>query len=365
MRRKAALTNSQISALLSREAEAATGHIVQAFRRAARNALRWPEEAADLIQSGRPLTELPSVGPYLAKVIAEWIATPPQIEVTKTGKEKKTRDPEEEFLTRAQAVSVLAAHPLWQARLKGDLQMHTTWSDGSGSILDMARAGAQRGYSYIGITDHTQGLKIANGLDERRLARQAKEIAEVNKLLKQEGTPLTVLRSAEVNLSPLGEVDMKPAALATLDIVLGAFHSSLRRKEDQTERYLAAIRNPNIQVLGHPQCRIINYRPGLQADWPRVFAEAAKLDKAVEIDGYADRQDLKLSLLKLAKKEGVRISLGTDAHHPWQLEFIEFSLALALLAKIPKERILNFMPPAELKAWAQSVRAAAVRKQRS
>jgi histidinol phosphatase-like PHP family hydrolase len=94
----------------------------------------------------------------------------------------------------------------------------------------------------------------------------------------------------------------------------------------------------------------------LNADWPRVFAEAARLDKAVEIDCYPDRQDLNIELLKIAREHGTRISLGTDAHHPWQLEFIELGLAAALRAKIPADRILNFIPVLELKAWAECVR---------
>jgi DNA polymerase (family 10) len=158
---------------------------------------------------------------------------------------------------------------------------------------------------------------------------------------------------------------MDPAALARLDLVLASFHSALRKKEDQTERYLSALRNPNVQILGHPRGRVYNYRLGLKADWARVFAEAAKRDKAVEIDSYPDRQDLNLSLLRLAKREGVRISLGTDAHHPWQFEFIELGLAAALKAKIPAERIINFMPLVELRAWVEKVREREARRRRS
>src|SRR5207249_1468976 len=121
------------------------------------------------------------------------------------------------------------------------------------------------------------------------------------------------------------------------------FHSVLRVREDQTARYLAALLHPQIQILAHPQGRIYTYRRGLKADWPRVFAETAKLDKAVEIDCYPDRQDLNLSLLRLARTEGTRISLGTDAHHPWQLGLIELGLAATLQAKIPADRIVNFM----------------------
>jgi len=122
------------------------------------------------------------------------------------------------------------------------------------------------------------------------------------------------------------------------------------------DRYLAALRNPQIQILGHPRGRIYNFRIGLRADWPRVFAEASKLDKALEVDCYPDRQDLNVSLLKIAREHGTRISLGTDAHHPCQLEFIELGLAAILRAKLSAERIINFMTLEELKNWIQTVR---------
>src|SRR5205085_5159910 len=185
-------------------------------------------------------------------------------------------------------------------------------------------------------------------------------IAKTNRILR--GSGVTGLRSIEMNLNPRGEGDMNSQALRRLDLVLGAFHSSLRTKEDQTDRYLAALRNPEIQILGHPRGRIYNFRLGLKADWARVFAEAAKLNKAVEIDSYPDRQDLNLTLLKIACREGVRISLGTDAHHPWQLEFIELGLAAALKAKIPAERIINFMSISQLKQWVASLRRRKSRK---
>ena len=187
--------------------------------------------------------------------------------------------------------------------------MHTAWSDGSGSIEDMARAASARDYEYIAITDHSKGLKIAGGITEDELQRQGMEIEEVKKP-HDEGSRVRVLRSIERNLDPHGRGDMEPDSLRRLDLVLGCFHSSLRKKEDQTERYLAALRNPNIHIIGHPRGRIYNYRLGLTADWARVFDVAAELDKAVEIDGYPDRQDLSLDLVKLAKKSGCRISLG-------------------------------------------------------
>jgi histidinol phosphatase-like PHP family hydrolase len=343
-RSKPQLDNAAIAELLGREAEGATGHTQLALTRAGRKAFLWEVEAMDLVRAGKSLTDPEGVGPFIARRIHEWIDKPPKIE--------KPPEIRREFLTMAQARRVLDEAPRFRSLLKGDLQMHTVWSDGSGTLLEMAEAAKLRGYHFISITDHTQGLKIANGLDERRLERQGREIKDLNSELPD----FTVLKSAEVNLSPLGEADMDTSALDKLDIVLGCFHSALRRTEDQTDRYLAAIRNPNIHILGHPQTRVYNHRVGLKADWHRLFAEAARLDKAIEIDGYADRQDLKLSLVKIAKQEGTRISLGTDAHHPWQLAFIDFSLASACLAKIPPDRILNFMTVNEVMAWADAIR---------
>ncbi|HWF37472.1 MAG TPA: PHP domain-containing protein [Candidatus Acidoferrales bacterium] len=340
--------NEAIAELLAIEAESAKHYVARAFRRASRRAFLWPEEAAELVASGRSLTDLQSVGPYLAKVIAGWLAKPPEVPAPPELRQG--------FLTFAQAEQVLATKPALRRDLCGDLQMHTTWSDGEGSVQEMAEAADERGYEYIAITDHAKGLKIAGGIDEAQLRRQAHEIAGMNAALGAGGRKLRVLRSIELNLNPQGEGDMESAALAKLDLVLGCFHSSLRKKEDQTARYLAALRNPDIQILGHPKGRIYNFRLGLNADWPRVFGLAAKLDKAVEIDCYQDRQDLKLDLVRLAKQAGCRISLGTDSHGPSQLRFIDFGLASAALAGVKRERILNFMSREELLHWAASVR---------
>jgi histidinol phosphatase-like PHP family hydrolase len=345
------LDNVAIAELLVAEAETAEGHRQRAFRRAARAAFMWPEEASDVAAAGRPLTELAGIGPALNKRLQAWLEVPPTVPTPPAIRS--------EFMTRAQARKILAKKPAWRSRLRGDLQMHSEWSDGSATIAEMAAAGMERSYEYIAITDHTKGLKIAGGLDEARLAQQGEEIVALNEQLREDGNNFSVLRAAEMNLSPDGRGDMEPSALADLDLVLGCFHSALRRKNDQTERYLAGIRNPDIQILGHPQTRIYNYREGLHADWRKVFAEAARLDKAVEIDGDPNRQDLRLSLLKLARAEGCRISLGTDAHGPEQFAYMDLALAAALMAKIPPEQIVSFLPLAKLKSWVASVRASA------
>jgi histidinol phosphatase-like PHP family hydrolase len=348
------LSNSDLAELLARAAERESGILSRAYRRAARSAFLWPEQVVDLIAQDRPLTELRSIGPFITKRIQRWIDNPRK---AKTPVPPIRRD----FLTLADARVLLRRKSEWANQLRGDLQMHTCWSDGSGTVAEMAEMAQQRNYEYIAITDHSKGLKIAGGIDEKALRKQAAEIAKAPKLsvggsILRAGKRATVLSSIELNLNPRGEGDMDPKALAKLDLVLGSFHSVLRVKHDQTARYLAALRNPDIQILGHPRGRIYNYRLGLKADWPRVFAEAAKWNKAVEVDCYPDRQDLNVNLLKLARAAGTRISLGTDAHHPWQLEFIELGLAAALKAKIPAERIVNFMPLPDLKSWVAKVR---------
>jgi histidinol phosphatase-like PHP family hydrolase len=343
------LTNAQLAELLAQQSEREEGLRQRAYRRAARSAFLWPEEAAGLVAAGRSLVELRGIGPFLARQIESWLDRP-AVRLLPSPLRK-------DFLTMAEARRLLAAHGDWKRQLRGDLQMHTQWSDGSGTIAEMAATAEDRGYAYIAITDHSKGLKIAGGIDEAALARQGKEIRAWNQT--HENGRLRVLRSIELNLNPRGEGDMDFRALGDLDLVLGSFHSSLRTRDDQTERYLAAICNPHLHILGHPRGRIYNFRLGLKADWPRVFAEAAKRDKALEIDCYPDRQDLNLSLLKLARREGVRISLGTDAHHPWQLEFIELGLAAALKAKLPAGQIVNFLALPDLRCWAHACRRGA------
>ena len=343
------LTNIEVAELLAGQAERESGILSRAFRRAARSAFLWPEEVAQVAAQNRSLTELRSIGPFIDRQIRSWLDKPPQ-------SNKKTPEIRRGFISMAEAKRALARKTEWAKNLRGDLQMHTRWSDGSGTIAEMAEAATKRSYEYIGITDHSQGLKIAGGIDERTLKKQGKEILKLNLLNRKSGRDLVVLRSVEMNLSRRGEGDMSPESLSALDLVLGSFHSSLRRTEDQTNRYLAALHNPNIQILGHPRGRIYNYRLGLKADWPRVFAEAARLDKALEVDCYPDRQDLNVDLLKVAREYGTRISLGTDAHHPWQLEFIELGLAAVLRSKLPTQQIVNFMPIPALKHWIQRIR---------
>ena len=339
------LTNADLAELLARSSETEEGHRQRALRRAARAALTWAEEAIALTDGDRSLTEFPGVGRWLAHTITSWLEKPPDI--------PEPVETRRGFLTLTEVRSTVDAHPEWRSGLRADLQMHTTHSDGSVGVREMVEACSALGYEHVAITDHSKGLKIARGMDEERLTRQGREIDLLNEELSAAGSRIRALRAIEMNLSPEGEGDMDPVALAKLDLVLGAFHSKLRTTEDQTERYLAALRNPTVHVLAHPRGRKFNRREGLRADWPRVFAAARELDVALEIDAYPDRQDLNVELLRLAGDAGVRISIGTDAHHPEELRFMEFGLAAAIQAGIPRDRILNVLPSDQLRTWAR------------
>ena len=340
----------EIAELLAQESPKHEGNKQKAARRASRHALAWPVEVEELLaDEDAKLTDLSSVGPWVARLIRGWIEDPPESIETES-------DLRRDFQTLAEAKERVADDPEWRDELLGDLQMHSTYSDGSLSIQEMAMHALDLGYSYIAMTDHSKGLHIAGGMSEERLAEQGAEIDDVNRYFDQAGVDFRVLKALEMNLSPTGEGDMEPGSLEPLDLILGSFHSQLRKKEDQTDRYVAGVRNPHVNVLGHPRGRQWNFRLGLIAEWPRVFEAAAELDKAVEIDAHPNRQDLNRELLELARDAGVRISIGTDAHYKHELLYIEIGLSAALSVGIGRDRILNYMAADDLIEWARSTR---------
>jgi histidinol phosphatase-like PHP family hydrolase len=232
--------------------------------------------------------------------------------------------------------------------------MHTTWSDGTLPLEDMVGASRSLGRLFVAVTDHSQALTIANGMNPAELAEQARAIDALNRGFEADGDAFRVLRSMEVDLFPDGKLDMDDDSLASLDLVLGAFHSELRSKDDQTERYLAALNQPRLHVLAHPKARMYGRRVGLVADWRRVFAEVARAGKALELDATVWRQDLNVELATLAREEGVEwFTIGSDAHAARELELLPFGMAIAALAGIPRERILNYRPLEFVRRWVQ------------
>jgi hypothetical protein len=167
------LSNCDIAELLAQKAELETGILSRAFRRAARSAFLWPENVVDLAEQNRSLTELRGIGPFIERQIHRWIEKPPR-------SIKKIPNIRRDFVSLADARRLLATKPGWQKRLRGDLQMHTRWSDGSATISEMAEGARQRSYDYIAITDHSKTLKIAGAINEDELSKQGVEIAKIN-----------------------------------------------------------------------------------------------------------------------------------------------------------------------------------------
>jgi hypothetical protein len=338
------LTNADISELLALESDHSKMPTKKALRRASRRALLWPEEAPQLLQEGRSLQELSAVGPYLEKVIARWINDPPDV--------PERPEIRREFLTLTEARLILKNKPAWMAGIKGDLQMHTTWSDGEGSIEEMAEAAIERGYQYIAITDHSKGLKIAGGINEEQLRQQGREIRAINEKLGG----FQVLRSVELNLNPAGEVDMDSDCLRELDLVLGCFHSALRKKEEQTERYIAALRNPEVHILGHPRGRIYNYRLGLSADWSVCLALQQSWIKpsksmAIQIGRTSAFHSCRLQSGVAAASRWERIRMAHRSCGSWSIQQPRhWSLASSETASSISLAAMSYLPGLELTA---------------
>jgi histidinol phosphatase-like PHP family hydrolase len=339
------LTNGDLGELLWTASQQETDHRRRALARASRASRFWPEEAGEVVAAGRSLTELRSVGPWVAAQLEGWLEDPPPI--------PEPHETRRAFLTYAEVRSVLDADPAWESMPCADLQMHTTWSDGSLPLEEMVSVARSLDRPYVAVTDHSQALTIANGMTPEELSEQGRAIDAMNRGFEQDGDGFRVLRSMEVDLFADGTLDMDDETLAGLDLVLGAFHSALRSKDDQTERYLAALGQPRLHVLAHPKARMYGRRAGLIADWRRVFAEAARLGTALELDATPPRQDLNVELATLAREEGVQwFSIGSDAHTALELEFLPFGMATAALARIPREQILNYRPVEFVRSWA-------------
>jgi histidinol phosphatase-like PHP family hydrolase len=342
-------SNGDLGELLWSASREQTDHRRRALERASRASRFWPVEARDLAAAGRPLTELRSVGPWVASLIEEWLDDPspaPEPDAIRRG-----------FLTYAEVRAVLDADPAWEATPCADLQMHTTFSDGGLPVREMIEAARSLGRSFVAITDHSETLKIANGMSAAELAEQGRLIDEINRGSADAGDPFRVLRAIETDIFPDGTLDMDDAALASLDLVLGAFHSKLRSTDDETDRYLSALRQPRLHVLAHPKARMYGRRVGLVADWRRVFGEAARIGKALELDATVWRQDLNVELATIAREEGVRwFSIGSDAHSAEELGFLSFGMATAALAGISRERILNYRSSEFVRTWASELR---------
>jgi DNA polymerase (family 10) len=219
--------------------------------------------------------------------------------------------------------------------IKGDLHVHSKYSDGVETIEEIAIAGKNLGYEYIGISDHSKTSKIAGGLDEESLKKRNEEIDRINAKIKG----IRILKGMEVDILGDGSLDYSDKILEELDFVIAAIHQGF--KKNVTERIKKAIENPYVDIIAHPTGRLLSGREGYEIDIEEVIEYASKFNVVLEINCYPDRLDLNDIHILKAKKKNIKFSLGTDSHNIGMLKYIRFGIGIAKRGWLTKEEILN------------------------
>ena len=281
---------------------------------------------------------LPKIGPKTAKVIAQaWAG----------------REPDALIELRENAEDLGGGDI--RAALRGDLHVHSNWSDGSAPIEEMMTAARDLGHEYCALTDHSPRLRIANGLTPQRLRQQLDAIDEIRDAV----SPMRILTGIEVDILEDGSLDQEPELLKRLDVVVASVHSKLAMDAPaMTRRMLKAVANPHTDVLGHCTGRLVTggrgLRPESKFDAEKVFSACREAGTAVEINSRPERRDPPTRLLRLAMDIGCVFSIDTDSHAPGQLEFLGYGAQRALDVGLPAERIVNTWPAEKLLAWTGS-----------
>jgi putative hydrolase len=319
---------------------------VAAFRRAAETIAALEPGELQRMATDKRLRSLKGIGEATEAVILEALAG---------------KVPEYLAKLEAEPPPFAVAGDALRGALRGDCHTHSLWSDGGSPIIEMAHAARSLGHEYIVMTDHSPNLTVANGLSTERLMRQLEEIERVNAQLaaeaESEAPPFQVLSGIEVDITEDGTLDQTPDVLAALDIVVASVHSKLRSPgEVMTKRMLAAIENPNMDILGHCTGRIVagRGRPQSEFDPAAVFAACRDNDVAVEINCRPERKDPPRDLLKLAVDVGCRFSIDTDAHAPGQLEWQYIGCDRAAESGVTEDRVINTNPAGMLLSWSGS-----------
>ncbi|MGH7776120.1 MAG: PHP domain-containing protein [Candidatus Dormibacterales bacterium] len=325
---EAAAALAEIAYLLRRRPGDA--HRARAYSRAAGVLLRDSPDLGRLAAEGR-LTELEGVGSGIEKTLQELLGWGPSSYLEKLREEAPEGPP---------------GAGLDLGGYQGDLHVHSTWSDGRASILEMALAARGRGYRYLAFCDHSPRIKVVNGLDADRLRRQAEEIAAA-----REAVPgLSLLQGIEVDILEDGALDLPDEVLAGLDVVVASPHVGLRMERGaMTARMLRAVESPHVDLVGHPTGRRLGSREPADYDYELVFGRAAELGTALEIDCDPARMDLSPELAGLAAGLGCRLALDSDAHDTAELANVPLGKWMAERAGVGPERLLNFLPLSELR----------------
>ncbi len=229
--------------------------------------------------------------------------------------------------------------------IKGDLHVHTNWSDGNNTVQEMAQAARLRGYRYIAICDHSDFMGITHGLNHERLEKQMEEIETVNRKTKD----LRVLRGAEVDIKSNGELDLDPDILRRLDVVVASVHSKFTQGEaEMTSRIISAIENPNVHIIAHPTGRLIGKREPYAVNLDKVIDACLANGKILELNAYPERLDLSDLNCRKAKERGVKLAVSTDAHRTEHLEWMKFGVATARRGWIEAQDVINTVPLSKL-----------------
>lgn len=310
---------------------------VMAYRNAAGVVAALSDAQRERHGAARTWQELPRIGPKTATVIAQaWSGREPDLLV--------------ELRTAAKDLGGGSV----RAALRGDLHLHSDWSDGSAPVAEMMATARALGHDYCALTDHSPRLKIANGLSSDRLRRQLDLIDE----LRERFAPMRILTGIEVDILDDGTLDQEPGLLDRLDIVVASVHSKLSMDPAaMTRRMVRAVSNPRVNVLGHCTGRLVTggrgTRPESKFDAAEVFAACRDHGTAVEINSRPERRDPPTRLLNVALEIGCNFSIDSDAHAPGQLDFLGYGAQRALDAAVPVDRIVNTWPAEELLSWAR------------
>ncbi len=311
-----------------------TGFKTKAFVRALEVARTLsPAELAERAANDT-LTDLEGIGDSSAKVIRQALAGGEVAYLTEL--EAKTQVP------------LTAAGAAYRDALRGDLHLHSRWSDGGATIEAMARTAVALGHEYMVLTDHSPRLTVAHGLSAERLAQQLADVAVLNEQL----APFRILTGIEVDILEDGTLDHGDAILAQLDVVVASVHNKLRMAgQEMTERMVRAVANPNVDILGHCTGRLIGKRDPSSFDADYVFAACAQFHTAVEINCRPERLDPPRPLLEMAIEYGCYFAINSDAHATGQLEWQPHGCNRAAEVGVPLERVLNSWPVDQLLEW--------------
>lgn len=316
-----------------------TGFKAKAFVRALDVVRSLPADEVAQRAAAGTLTELDGIGSSSATVVAEALAG----ETTYLDRmESTTRVP----ITEGGAV--------YRNALRGDLHLHSRWSDGGATIEAMARTAMALGHEYMVLTDHSPRLTVAHGLSAERLAEQLGVVAELNERF----APFRILSGIEVDILEDGSLDHGPEVLSQLDLVVASVHNKLRMPSaEMTPRMIAAVSSPHVDILGHCTGRMIGKRDPSEFDAEAVFGACAQHHTAVEINCRPERLDPPMELLKMAIDLGCWFSIDSDAHSTGQLEWQPLGCDRAAEAGVPLERVINTLPLPALLRWRDESRA--------